>query len=74
MARLASAGYGVAMLPTAILRAELELGTLRLLRTAPTVGSHDLLLARHTSVSEVIVSTVRDTAAQLVRASDLIQT
>ena len=74
MSRLASAGYGVAMLPTAILRAEFELGTLRPLRTAPTLGSHDLLLARHISVSEVIVSAVRDTAAQLVRTSDLIKT
>jgi DNA-binding transcriptional LysR family regulator len=74
MARLASVGYGVAMLPTAILRAEFELGTLRPLRTDPPVGAHDLLLARRASLSPVIVSAVRDTAAQLVHASDLMKT
>jgi DNA-binding transcriptional LysR family regulator len=73
MARLASAGYGAAMLPTAILRAEFELGTLRSLRTDPPAGSHELLFARRAAVSSVVVGAVREAASQLVRASDLLK-
>ncbi len=73
MARLAAAGHGVAMLPTAILRTEFELGALRPLRTDPVAGSHDLLFAWRPTLSPVIVGAVRDTAAQLVRTSDLLK-
>jgi DNA-binding transcriptional LysR family regulator len=73
MARLAAAGFGVAILPTCVLRNEFELGALRPLRTDPVAGSHDLMLAWRVAMSPVIVSAVRETAAQLVQTSDLLK-
>lgn len=72
MARLATVGYGVAILPTSVLRNEFELGALRPLRTDPAAGSHDLLFAYRTSLTPVVVDAVRDTAAQLVRTNELL--
>ncbi len=72
MARLATVGYGVAILPTSVLRNEFELGALRLLRTDPAAGSHDLMFAYRASLTPIIVDAVRDTATQLVRANELL--
>jgi DNA-binding transcriptional LysR family regulator len=73
MARLAAVGFGVAILPTGILRNEFELGALRPLRTDPVAGSHDLMFAWRAAMSPVLVSAVRETAAQLVQTSDLLK-
>ena len=73
MTRLAAVGFGVAILPTSVLRNEFELGALRPLRTDPVAGMHDLLFAHLASLSPVIVNAVRDIATQLVRTSDLLK-
>jgi DNA-binding transcriptional LysR family regulator len=73
MTRLAAVGFGVAILPTSVLRNEFELGALRPLRTDPAAGTHDLLFAHLASLSPVIVNAVRDIATQLVRTSDLLK-
>jgi DNA-binding transcriptional LysR family regulator len=71
MARLVASGFAITLLPIGILRPELALGTLRLLRTAPQVNPHELLMVSRESVPASLRSMIRDIALHLVRASDL---
>jgi DNA-binding transcriptional LysR family regulator len=73
MARLAAAGFGLALLPTGLLRTEFELGNLRRLRTDPPVDAHEMLMASRDSLPASLLTAIRDTAMRLVLASDLAQ-
>ncbi len=72
MARLASAGFGVTLLPMDILRNTLELGQLQLLRTDPLIDPYDMVMVSRDSMPADLVSAIRDIARRLVRPDDLV--
>ena len=71
IARLAAAGFGAALLPTCILETELRAGVLRIWRTQPAVGGHDLLLAYRDTGADGTCAEVRGAVREAVRASGL---
>lgn len=71
MARLASAGFGVTLLPMDILRSNFELGQLQPLRTDPPVDPYDMLMVSRDSMPPELVGAIRDIARRLVRGSGL---
>ena len=57
MARLAAGGAGISLVPPAIVRDELAAGTLRLLRTAPVLPSHHMMIAtRHDAPRHLVAA------------------
>jgi len=71
MIRLAAAGVGVSLLPTAILQAEVESGVLRILQTAPAIEPHQMAIALRCAPSAPDLSLVRAIACDVVARSDL---
>ncbi|MFO1061380.1 MAG: LysR family transcriptional regulator [Dongiaceae bacterium] len=71
MLRLAAAGVGVSLLPTAILRAEVEAGLLRVLETAPAIAPHEMALGLRCGPGAPDLSLVRSLAREVVARSEL---
>lgn len=71
MVRLAVAGVGVSLLPTAILRAEVDSGLLRVLETEPAVAPHLLAIASRSAPGSPDLSVVRDMAREVASRSEL---
>lgn len=74
MARLASAGFGVTLLPVDILRSNFELGQLQPLRTDPALNASDMLVVSREAMAPELtgaVEAIGDIARRLVRNGDL---
>jgi len=71
MMRLALEGAGISLLPVAILRKEIRLGTLRALTVAPKVPAHKLAVAYRRDAPGQGLRTVSQMIQELTRASDL---
>jgi DNA-binding transcriptional LysR family regulator len=71
MLRLAVAGVGVSLLPSAILRTEVEAGLLRLLETVPSIAPHEMSLALRSGSAAPDLSLVRSLALDVVARSEL---
>jgi DNA-binding transcriptional LysR family regulator len=71
MTKLAVAGVGVSLLPTAILRGELGAGLLQVLATAPAIAPHPLAVAYRRDYRGSGLRMVADVVSQLVASSDL---
>jgi DNA-binding transcriptional LysR family regulator len=71
MLRLAAAGVGVSLLPTAVLHAEVEAGLLRVLETSPPIAPHEMALARRAGPAAPDLSLLRALALEVVARSEL---
>lgn len=71
IARLAAAGFGAALLPTSILETELRTGALRIWRTQPEVGGHDLLVAYRNAGPDAMLAEIRAAVRHSATASGL---
>lgn len=71
MLRLAAAGVGVSLLPTAILHAEIEAGLLRVLETVPAIPPHELAMALRSGPGAPDLSLVRSLVREVVARSEL---
>lgn len=73
IARLAANGFGAALLPTSILQTELRTGALRICRTEPAMGGHDLMLAYRDTGPDVAREDVCRAVREAVRAGGLVR-
>jgi DNA-binding transcriptional LysR family regulator len=71
MLRLAAAGVGVSLLPTAILHPEVESGVLRILETEPPIEPHDMAIAVRCAPTSPDLSPVLEIAREIVARSEL---
>jgi DNA-binding transcriptional LysR family regulator len=71
MARLAAGGAGVSLMPPAIVRDELAAGTLHLLRTAPVLPFHHMMIATRRDAPQHLVRAVVGLIKPLVKESAL---
>jgi DNA-binding transcriptional LysR family regulator len=71
MLRLAAAGVGASLLPTAILHHEVESGVLRVLETEPPIEPHELAIAVRSAPTSPDLSPVLEIAREIVARSDL---
>lgn len=72
--RMASAGYGVGLLPVALLRDEVERGVLQVLRTKPAIPPHRMWVGYRSDAPQHLISSIRRTAQKLASESDLMLT
>ncbi|MBL8698852.1 MAG: LysR family transcriptional regulator [Alphaproteobacteria bacterium] len=71
MARLAAGGAGISLVPPAIVRGELADGSLRLLRTAPSLAPHHMMLATRRDAPQHLVHAVVGLLKPLARQGAL---
>ena len=71
MLRLAAAGVGASLLPTAILHLEVESGVLRILETDPPIDPHEMAIAVRSAPTSPDLSLVLEIAREIVACSDL---
>jgi DNA-binding transcriptional LysR family regulator len=71
MVRLAAAGVGVSLLPTAIIHPEIESGVLHILETEPPIEPHEMAIAVRCAPTSADLSPVQEIAREVVARSDL---
>ncbi|MFN2643824.1 MAG: substrate-binding domain-containing protein, partial [Burkholderiales bacterium] len=71
MTRLALEGAAISLLPTAILRKEIDAGALRVLNTSPRIAPHALSVAYRRDAPGQGLRTLARMIEELARASDL---